>query len=524
MDFPPVEESRSYAMSIQHRLTRVVAALISAGLFFMTLAPAGADDYTSTSLTAVQILAKSDAAYGKLEPGDYVSVYRTQGGGMDTVETTRTSGDDDITTWQSGEYTTAGGWFKGQSWTQDENGVVLLRSNFRSRVDPNVIALRRPENPANRVTVLGVTTSKPAAYVIEVNPPGGSDEFRYYDATTFLLDRVVWFAKDRYKHTTEYAGYRKIFGEMVAARETYGDGRPQNDRISELVSYSRAPAGSPPVTMPESRPLFSLPGNKPLVLPARFESDGIVIRATINGRGLDFLLDSGSDSLMIDPGIAHDLGLPSYGIDRQTMGGDVDISRTRIPSMSIGPLQLRDVVFEITPLSMQTDDARVVGILGCDFLASAIVGIDFKRQTVTLYPRTSFDAQSLGARAYPIEIDDGVPRIQAFVGGISGSFLVDTGAFMMFFYPQYLKRIKSTRESDRIVSTEAIGGDVDTHVYDFDDFIFGGIKFGHGSALVPITSTFDLLDYDGILGRDVLQDYQLYFDYANRTLFMRNNL
>jgi hypothetical protein len=511
-------------MSTQLLLTRIVAALISAGLFFVVPDQANAESFSPSDLTAVQILSKSHAAYGKLEPGDYVSVYRTHGGGIETVETTRTSGDDSITTYQSDIYTTAAGWYHGQSWTQDENGVVLLRSNFRSRVDPNVLALRHPEDPANRVTVLGLTGASPATYVIEVNPPGGYDEFRYYDATSFLLDRVVWFAKDRYKHTTEYGDYRKIFGRAIAARQTYSDGRTQNDRVSELVSYDRAPANAAPLTIPESRPLFDLPGDKPIVLPARFENDGIVIRATINGRGLDFMLDTGASVLTIDPGVAHELGLASYGKETETMGGNVDISRTRISSMNIGPLQLHNVTFNVTPLDLQTEDARVVGLLGCDFLASAIVGIDFKRQTVTLYPRATFSAQSLGATAYPIEIDDGIPRIQAFVGGVPGSFLVDTGSFSMFFYPQYVKKIDAKPEGVDVVQTEAVGGEVDAHPYDFDDFIFGGIKYNHGTALVPMTSTFDILDYDGILGRNLLQEYQLYFDYANRTLFMRNNI
>jgi hypothetical protein len=62
---------------------------------------------------------------------------------------------------------------------------------------------------------------------------------------------------------------------------------------------------------------------------------------------------------------------------------------------------------------------RVVGLIGFDFLASAITEIDFKAKTLTLYPRSVFAANMAGQRALPLQLDDGLPRTKASVAAAS---------------------------------------------------------------------------------------------------------
>ncbi|HTV94222.1 MAG TPA: retropepsin-like aspartic protease [Verrucomicrobiae bacterium] len=161
--------------------------------------------------------------------------------------------------------------------------------------------------------------------------------------------------------------------------------------------------------------------------------------AQINGRGYDFLLDSGASGLTIDPGVVHGLGLSPTGRVSETVGGgDVDIGNVKIPQMSIGSLQLHDVVFDTVPFDQATDkDARLVGLMGFDFLASAIVEIDIKAKTLTLYPRSYFiknTANTPALHAMQLQLDDGIPRVKASVEGVQGNFLVDTGASAMLAY------------------------------------------------------------------------------------------
>jgi len=488
-----------------------MGALLGAAVLLMV-------GYLPANLSAPEIVARGRTARGTLANGRYVIVDRIRGGGMDRTRTTRIDGANSIAIVQNGQYVTASGVYNGQGWNQDENGLVLIRSDFRRFVDPNNVALLHPEDPVNQVRVLGLTQSQPQEYVIEANPPGGSDQYRYYDAKTFLLDRFVTLDADMHQHVTEFSDYRPVFGTMRPFHIHSYDGRPQNDTVTDTVSVEKAPAGSPPVTMPVSRRLFDL--DKPMVVPATFGRSGIIVRVTINGRGLDFLLDSGAAGLAIDPGVAHQLGLTTYGVSNQTIGGDVDISRTRVPELQVGPLQIKDVTFSVVPLSRSDGNSRIVGILGCDFIASAVLGIDFQKSTVTMYP-PPFDSHAIGAFALPLQLDDGIPRVEASFEGVPGFFLVDTGAMGTVAYQTYVEKLKSSAPLEEGLNLSAVGGVIPAQLKRLTDLEFGGIHFGDAAVFVPSSSTFNLSDYDGILGRDVLSQYQLYFDYAKRQLYIK---
>jgi predicted aspartyl protease len=280
------------------------------------------------------------------------------------------------------------------------------------------------------------------------------------------------------------------------------------------------------VSIPPGRQLFSYAGTQPLTLPAKFTQDGIIVRATVNGRGLDFVLDSGASGLFIDPVVARELGLTPYGRTADTIGGgDVEMGRVRIPEMSIGGLDMHDVVFTTSGFEEQaSDDTRAVGLIGFDFLASGIFAIDFKRQTLQLYSRDDFDPKSLGLSGLPLQLDDGVPRADAWIEGIHGHFLVDTGAFQMLIYHDFAGKLPSTIAVTHRSEVETVGGAMETSIVNVQNLIFGGVKYEMAQAIEPNSSTFDILDYDGLIGRDVLQNYQSYFDYADGMLFVKADL
>ena len=493
-------------------------------VFFISAASfAGAETYDPTTLTASAIFAKAGAAYGTLEPAAYVETTLTHTPSVDDTTVTVMQGDDYRTTVTGGGFTDSYGYYQKQSWTQDYNGVTTLRNNFRTKVDPNDLALQHPDDPKYNVHVLGITQTGPRQYVVELNPPGGYDEFRYYDVKTSLLTATVAYTRDRHRHVTDYTDYRNTFGEAVPFRIHSYDGRPENDTVTTVASYLRAD-GTADVSIPPGRALYTYTGAQPLKLPARFTPEGIIVRAVVNGRGLDFLLDSGADGLVIDPGVAHQLGFAPYGRTSATIGGgDVDFGELRIPVMSIGNLDMHDVVFDATGFEQDAGDAKAVGLIGFDFFANGIIAIDFKHQTVELYSRDAFDPKAMGLSGLPLQLDDGVPRTDVWVEGVHGHFLVDTGSFAMLLYRDYVHKLPSavvTAQSQILT----VGGTMPVSVVNISDLIFGGVKYRTAQAMEPNISTFDIADYDGVLGRDVLAGYQNYFDYGDGMLFVKPDL
>ena len=86
----------------------------------------------------------------------------------------------------------------------------------------------------------------------------------------------------------------------------------------------------------------------------------------------------------------------------------------------------------------------------------------------------------------------------------------------------YVQKLKSAPPLlDQGLSLSAVGGVVPAQLKQLTDLEFGGIHFGDAAVFVPSSSTFNLSDYDGILGRDVLSQYQLFFDYARRQLYIK---
>ena len=89
-------------------------------------------------------------------------------------------------------------------------------------------------------------------------------------------------------------------------------------------------------------------------------------------------------------------------------------------------------------------------------------------------------------------------------------------------YQTYVQKLRSSPPLlEQGLSLSAVGGVVPAQLKRLTDLEFGGIHFGDAAVFVPSSSTFNLSDYDGILGRDVLSQYRLYFDYAKLQLYIK---
>jgi predicted aspartyl protease len=485
---------------------------------------AAADEaYAPTNLTAADILQKAKAARGTLAPGNYKYVEVSQGGGLDQTTTVYIGGNDWIAHAEAGPFTTASGSFQKQSWRQNENGIVTRDTAADSSTDPDAAALLQPD-AEHSVVALGITDDTPPLYAIDVDPPGGEHQIRYYDAQTFLLAKVVTWGKDRLQHVEIYGDYRRVFGAVRAFRTTYSDGRTDNDTTTTITSYETA-KDVPSFQIPATKSVVTFPSVAPVVLPARFIHGAIVVRTTIGGRGLDFLLDTGDAAgITIDPGVAHQLGLITYDRRSATVGGSYDVARTIVPEMTIGNLHLHDAVFTEAPLpSAATGYVSVVGALCFDFIDSAVVAIDFKNETVTLYPPGCAIPNAAALVALPIGLRNGAPRVAASFADIPGNFLIDTGAPQILLFKSYLDRLPKMAPAPGQIQMNFVGGGVTGKMFYVDDLHFGSTHFERVNAFVPESSTVDLHGYDGIIGRSVLKFYTVYFDYANQQIYLLRN-
>lgn len=478
-----------------------------------------AAEYAPSDLTLEQLVQKADAALGHFNGNAYVESERVvHPDGIETVMTQR-AGADWLSIDTRGPITTLEGYSKGQYWWQDPNGTVLLESGFHGGDSEGSIL---HPSAGTHLTLLGTTQTEPREYVVEEQRADGLTLDAYYDARTFLLARVETRGVSGAGVTT-FADYRDVDGEMVAFHRHFSDGTSADDEQVDVVSYS-ANEGTVP-GMPSSRSIFTL-GDAPVMLPVRLDNEGeLITHVTIGGHGADFVLDSGASILTIDARLAQRFGMQRVGY------------RAVASEVKFGSLAAHNLVFDVFTPASELGEYPVAGLMGCDVFASAIVGIDLKQGTVTLYPRSTFNPAALGVTPMAIDVDDCLARAPASFNGVAGNFLIDTGAFAATLFHHYLAKVPGALQTENglamgndayldpsVGTVLGVSGNVAVRTYTVPNVVFGPARFRLGQVVVPNDPSIGgLEDYDGIIGCNILMHYIVYLDYADRLAFLKPN-
>jgi hypothetical protein len=526
----------------------LVAVFAAAALLPATLTPGRAADFSDrpppgirpASATLKQVLKAHERATGS----DAVPVRTVVERGsveQDSLSGSYTevhAGKNYRATITTGPFVHAFGLYRGQLWRQDDNGVVVLMNGVHRRDEIDEEALHGDvSDPKNGVRLLGEVNSPFAAYVVEVNPPGGRLQWLFYDKTSGLLKRVERMYPDR-RTTTTYEDFHTVNGVTAPWRSRSSDGRPNNDEQWTITSLTyNAKVGENELRIPpQSSGLVAFPpGVGSVALPARIVDRHVIVRVVINGRGLDFILDSGSSGIAVDRQVLAQLGIAAVGSATQTMAGTYERTKARIPQIDIGALRMRDVVVSSFPFSTAHGPAvRAVGLLGFDFIANAVLRIDYLHGLVEAIEPRTFIAPA-GAVPVDAALDDGVPFVRAQVGDAIGEhFVLDTGATANILFSAFTSAHPgdvadegggmSFNEVNPVYNGKGVGGSLALRATQVKRLRFAGTDFD--DTLLFKTSAnrpFEGEDEDGLLGYDLLKYFTVCFDYPQRRLYFLPN-
>lgn len=478
-----------------------------------------------TSLKLQTVLDANDAAVGSLAHRSITSIEagRIQAYGMagrfrDAYTSLHADTDYHTTitlgplSWQEGQY-------KGQRWHQNENGITTnLHPKYSSEGADVKLLAADAENPKNDVSLLGGVESPVSAYVVQVKRKTEAPYWLFYDKQTSLLDRVeIGYADER--HVVTLDDYRAANGQKEAwhtHESTIGNPANDWDRWIETVTLGSPIADADLKIPPSNKALVEFPaGVDSAQLPVKFLDGDLIVRVSINGRGLDFLLDTAFPGMLLDSQVAKDLRLPNFG--PRAPGSDV-AEEVQVSDLALGDLIMRNVFVNCEPFNYRANSAtKVVGVIGFDFLASTVVDIDYEREKVGASRSDAFTAPATPYLA-EVNLDDGVPLISAqFESAVGTRFLLDTAAASTSVYssfwisnpslvPPHLKwRISSSGIYSAV---------------QFKDVQIAGLELGNFAALLaapgaPGASS----DRDGVLGRTFLALFHVYFDYAHQRVY-----
>jgi hypothetical protein len=515
-----------------------VRAIAFCVAFLAALAPACADDvYAPANLTLTQLMHRHLAAIGKAATW---STRREEWSfteeGLAGTEVSVSRGADSRTTVVQGPFHTAYGRSGGQLWEQNENGITRNVRGLHQRSSRNAEALESLDRPESGAVLLGEVQRPCTCYVVDLDPAGGRHEHVFYDALSWMIvRRDISFLHENTVET--FDDYRSADGAMTPFHEHFSNGITQDETDWRLtrVAYD-VPVSDDDIRAPDSNVAITMPSDKALVmLPVTMQYRRIIVHLDIGGKPLDFILDSGTDGIILDSATAAQLQLQTYGSEIAVAPKRIGESRAIIPELRVGDIAMQNVTATTTPFAQDDGDYHVVGLLGYDFLAELVIRIDYPAGTVTAINPSAF-AVPARAREIDANLDDGVPVVPVGVGHSVAQFILDTGAdFPMVFssfaasHPDDCKDAglhaeiadagtidPLTTENLGLNSVVGVGGEHDITSVTLQSFHFGRVDFNNALVWIePKGDGYEGEDIDGLLGSEILQYFVVYLDYGN---------
>ncbi|HEY2474714.1 MAG TPA: aspartyl protease family protein [Candidatus Cybelea sp.] len=510
----------------------------------LLIANAGADEpdttpppgITAATMALGRLIAANKRAEGALAHGKAPTrreKWRISIGAMTGTLTYVQSGRSFRADQMLGPSSTAWGSWAGRAWQMNANGQVSVASGLHRSDDIDNSAFRRG---GVGVTLLGRVTQPVDAFVVRVEPPGGRLEYRFYDANTFRLDRLEEM-RDGRRVTVIFDDYRTTDGLVEPWHIHTTDGFATNDEDRVLLSLQvGTPIASSETAIPSDRLTLIAPTSLPAPIPATMSGDAFVVPVKLGAYTVNCVFDSGADGIVIDSAVIAALGLKTYGrITSETAGTYVE-SDVVIPTMSIGNVTLNDLHARSLPFTQWTDTGKpIAGLLGYDVIRSAVWHLDYARGTIEALPPATFTPPT-NARTLVATFDDDVPTIGVTIDGLAGpAFVLDTGADRSAIFSRYADahprelRDRGLGESMNdafpfINDFSGVGGTVDYRPIQVGPVVVSGWSFPKWLfAVTQNAPSFELEDYDGLIGQDFLRNFDVYLDYPHDKVYLVPN-
>jgi hypothetical protein len=412
------------------------------------------------------------------------------------------------------------GKMSGLVWLRTANGLVLSDSALPTSFDRVLMAASRKADP--RVRILGITTQPPREFVLEIAPNEHIVQRRYFDTNTFLLRENVTTNYDHNITDDRFRGYANVGGRFVLARELHSDDLSKEAFETTLIQHERLPFDAHLLRIPRSRLPFVPQARLPATVNSIFSKSGIFIRVDIGGGPYWLQLDSGAFGVILDRGLARALGLHEFGRYFTSKAGRIENSYAVLPRMDVGPVFAKHLVVGVLPYNYLEDGVRVQGLLGCDFLSSGPLAIDFHRQTVTVM-RATPPPTDRGWTSVRTPLHSCRPFISVRLEGQPANLAFDVGAGNTVINEDVFNRFGSKLHQLGTAPFTYLGGEpLLGSRYVVPDASAGNLQFGPLVVTVVLGGRGQDLQNDGLLGRNVLSNYRLILDYAHgRTYFQR---
>jgi len=269
-----------------------------------------------------------------------------------------------------------------------------------------------------------------------------------------------------------------------------------------------------------------------VTIPFDFVDNRVVVHLKLDGKGpYAFVLDSGA-GFTIAPQVVAALGLTSS--DSFSIGGTgparVRASRVKIATLTLGAVTMRDQTFTV----LDMDDIRKAsalpafdGLIGSELFSRYVVRIDYRAHVLTLTDPAQYAYRGTGT-IVPFVFGGGIPRVDATLDGIAGSFTIDTGDRMdvTFMEPVIAREHLLEHYSPRVetITGWGIGGAVTGYIARARDLRMGALDVRDPLLRLPTVKAgfFTSRRLTGSIGTGVTDRFTVTFDYSRKRLIFED--
>jgi hypothetical protein len=220
----------------------------------------------------------------------------------------------------------------------------------------------------------------------------------------------------------------------------------------------------------------------------------IVVPTYVNGRGpFDFLVDTGTNTTLIDVGLAAELELkPLRKQSLRTFTGSEEASRYSLGPITVGAHCVpRLAALAVEMSTIHRVDPRIRGLLGLDFLLEFDFLLDYGHQQIELYDPTETPDLAAGTRI-PIEIRDArILMTTRTAASVTGSWRValDSGITNMALFEDRIGASQdSLRSRDGKILITTVLSSLATNTATVHDLTLANLRLRDVSVLVLPTN------------------------------------
>jgi len=314
------------------------------------------------------------------------------------------------------------------SWQQDDAGNIrLLPGGADWQIDDLYLTSRgywHPNAGGATVTMLDPATEGDATYDrLQFQVKGGHGFTLWINQTTHLMERVATDGNN----IKFLSDYRRVDGVLLPFSQRKGNGnQTQVVTLTKRALLKRV--NDSDFAIPFAKD-FEMPASGSVTVPAE---QGIIFQGKINGKGpYKMVFDTGSVDLL-SASVAKELGLSVEG-ETQTFaadGGNFDSKITRLRTLEIGGLIVRDQVFHVISAPSDGEDTPQIAI-GYELMRRLVVKIDYEHDQLTFYNAPTFKYSGGGVEV-PMRVKGLLLEAEGSVDGVPATFALDSGNEVAF--------------------------------------------------------------------------------------------